>query len=300
MSNKLNQVAWAELSAAIQANPQRGLSLGNGMAFSLMAMPDTPTTLEWLTGDWTEDTTFTIPDVVSFVLWVRDPLYRAAAPSLRRAMEVEEAQALLHGSEQAWSDQHGRSRGWVRKHLEEDLRARASGAEPAPDAWEAVRTQRRAALLVDYVCVMRGIRVALWWPGLVTASPNQLRVAETVAQPLNLLPVAGSVSIEKTTVTIIPGNVGPVAQLNAVSGHVLMKADGTMTMEATEWPALVGEAQATWFPAPCAPSISSSTVAQIQERLALIDPSADRTGNRATLWTRLMWVTLLASLRPSE
>ena len=276
MSNKLNQVAWAELSAAIQANPQRGLSLGNGMAFSLMAMPDTPTTLEWLTGDWTEDTTFTIPDVVSFVLWVRDPLYRAAAPSLRRAMEVEEAQALLHGSEQAWSDQHGRSRGWVRKHLEEDLRARASGAEPAPDAWEAVRTQRRAALLVDYVCVMRGIRVALWWP------------------------VAGAASTEKTTVTMIPGNAGPVAQLNAVSGHILMKADGTMTMEATEWPTLVSEAQATWFPAPCAPSISSSTVAQIQERLALIDPSADRTGNRATLWTRLMWVTLLASLRPSE
>jgi hypothetical protein len=99
---------------------------------------------------------------------------------------------------------------------------------------------------------------------------------------------------------MIPGNAGPVAQLNAVSGHVLMKADGTMTMEATEWPALVSEAQATWFPAPCAPSIGSSTVAQIQERLALIDPSADRTGNRATLWTRLMWVTLLASLRPSE
>jgi hypothetical protein len=290
MSNKLNQVAWAELSAAIQANPQRSLALGNGMAFSLMAMPDTPTTLEWLTVGWTEDTTFTIPDVVSFVLWVRDPLYRAAAPSLRRAMEVEEAQALLHGSEQAWSDQHGRSRGWVRKHLEEDLRARASGAEPAPDAWEAVRTQRRAALLVDYVCVMRGLRVALWWPG-------------SVAQPLNLQRVAGTVmesQRQPTSVTMIPGNAGPVAQLNAVSGHILMKADGTMTMEATEWPTLVSEAQATWFPAPCAPSISSSTVAQIQERLALIDPSADRTGNRATLWTRLMWATLLASLRPSE
>jgi hypothetical protein len=300
MSNKLNQVAWADLSAAIQANPQRGLSLGNGMAFSLMAMPDTPTTLEWMSGGWTEDTTFTIPDVVSFVLWIRDPLYRAAAPSLRRAMEVEEAQALLHGSEQAWSDQHGRSRGWVRKHLEEDLRARASGAEPAPDAWEAVRTQRRAALLVDYVCVMRGVRVALWWPGTVMESQRQLRVAETVAQPLNLQRVAGAASTEKTSVTMIPGNAGPVAQLNAVSGHVLMKADGTMTMEATEWPALVSEAQATWFPAPCAPSIGSSTVAQIQERLALIDPSADRTGNRATLWTRLMWVTLLASLRPSE
>ena len=275
MSNKLNQVAWADLSAAIQANPQRGLSLGSGMAFSLMAMPDTPTTLDWMTGAWTEDTTFTIPDVVSFVLWVRDPLYRAAAPSLRRAMEVEEAQALLHGSEQAWSDQHGRSRGWVRKHLEEDLRARASGAEPAPDAWEAVRTQRRAALLVDYVCVMRGIRVALWWPGVAAGQ-------------------------EKPSVTMIPGNAGPVAQLNAVSGHILMKADGTMTMDATEWPALVTEAQATWFPAPCAPSIGSSTVAQIQERLALIDPSADRTGNRATLWTRLMWATLLAGLRPSE
>lgn len=274
MSNKLNQVAWAEISAAIQANPQRGLSLGGvgGAAFSLMAMPDAPPTLDWLTvgSGWTEETTFTIPDVVSFVLWIRDPLYRAAAPSLRRAMEVEEAQSLLHASEQAWSDQHGRARGWVRKHLEEDLRARASGADPAPDAWETVRTQRRAALLVDYVCVMRGLRVALWWP----------RVAD-----------------QQTSVTMIPGNTGPVVQLNAVSGRILLTPTGSMTMDANAWPALVASSKATWFPAPCAPSIGSATVAQIQERLALIDPSADRTGNRATLWTRLMWATLLAGLR---
>lgn len=259
MTNKLTQVTWGELSAAIQANPQRTLTLGGGATLSLMAMPETPS---WLTG-WTEDTTFTIPDVVSFVLWIRDPLYRAAAPALRRVMEMEEAQALLHGSEQAWSDQHGRSRGWIRKHLEEDLRARASGAEPVSDAWEVIRTQRRAALLADYVCVMRGLRMALWWP---------------------------------TAVTMIPGNTGPVVQLNAVTGHILLSPTGSMTMD-NDWPALVASSKATWFPAPCAPSIGSTTVAQIQERLALLDPSAVRTGTRATLWTRLMWATLLAGLR---
>jgi hypothetical protein len=270
MSNKINQVAWSDLSAAIQANPQRSLTVSGGDAtFSLMAMPDTTPEIEWLDG-WTEDTTFTIPDVVSFVLWVRDPLYRAAAPSLRRAMEVEEAQALLHSSEQAWSDKHGRTRGWVRKHLEEDLRGRASGADPAPDAWEAVHTQRRAALLVDYVCIMRGLRIALWWP----SGPDT------------------------STVTMIPatGGSGPVVQLNCVSGRILLS--GNMTMNVADWVSMItNKAKITWFPAPSSPSIGSTTVVQIQERLALVDPSANRTGNRAALWNRLMWATFIAGIQ---
>jgi hypothetical protein len=76
--------------------------------------------LPWLP-DFTEDTTFVISDAVSLALWIRDPLFRTATPSVRRAMEKEEAAFLLHSSEVAWKEKGGKARGWVRKHLEEDL-----------------------------------------------------------------------------------------------------------------------------------------------------------------------------------
>jgi len=67
--NQAASVAWSELTAAIAANPQRSSSLSTGTAASssITAMPaDEP--LNWLPG-WTEDTTCTINDIVSFVFF---------------------------------------------------------------------------------------------------------------------------------------------------------------------------------------------------------------------------------------
>ena len=115
-------------------------------------------TLEWCPG-WTTDTAL-ILDAISLSLWIREPLYRTAAIPVRKAMEMEEASTLLNEIETAWKANKGR--GWVRKHLEEDLRMRAAGGEPAAD-WDTVRTQRRAAYLVDYIATVRSLRFGLWW-----------------------------------------------------------------------------------------------------------------------------------------
>jgi hypothetical protein len=265
--NQAASVPWGDISAAIAANPQRGVALlqGGGAAGSIAALP-VAQAVEWLPG-WTEDTTASIADIVSFVLWIRDPMYRTATVGVRRAMEREEASALLQASEKAWRDHNGRLRGWVRKHLEEDLRQRSAGGDPAPDAWEATRVNRRAAHLVDYVCVMRNIRVSLWWP-------------------------------EHHATTVI-GTGDRVVNLNATSGHVLLPtATAGWTVESSSWPALLTKAkEMTWQPAACAPSLGAMTVAQIQEALTAIQPDALKTGGRLVLWNRLQWARLERSLK---
>lgn len=269
---KLPPVPWTDVQAAIAVNSRRheSLSAPGSAAFSLAAMPNTESEHSWLPG-WSDDTTFTIADAVSFALWVRDPLYRTAMPSVRRAMEMEEAQALLHGSETAWATHNGKGRGWVRKHLEEDLRARAGGADPVPDAWDAVRIQKRAAQLVDYICVMHGLRMALWWPD---------------AGVCTVIPVAGGVPAT-----------APIIQVNCTTGHVLVDRAGSYRVVGPSWPGLITAAkEVTWTPAACSPSVGSATVADIQARIAVIDATADRTGNRTALWNRLMWLTLTAAL----
>lgn len=267
-------VPWAMLQAAIAANPQRSAALTAGAASaSVAALPSHDVMLPWLPG-WTEDTTFTISDAVSFALWVRDPLYRTATVQVRRAMEKEEASALLHASEAAWKQHNGRVRGWVRKHLEEDLRQRAGGGDPAPDAWETIRTTKRAALLLDYICVMRGLRVGLWWPE---------QKAVTVV-PLSGLPTA-------TT----------VVQLNCISGRILLGPSG-FTMAGATWPALLlTAADMTWAPPACSASIGAQTVAQIQEQLDTIAPGPRSSlGGRVGLWNRLQWARFIRALNGQE
>lgn len=266
--NQAASVPWGDISAAIAANPKRTAVLlhAGGAAGSIAALPAAQA-VEWLPG-WTEDTTASISDIVSFVLWIRDPMYRSATAGVRRAMEREEASALLQASEKAWRDHNGRARGWVRKHLEEDLRLRSAGGDPAPDAWETARTVRRAALLVDYVCVMRGIRAGLWWP-------------------------------EHHAVAVI-GTGDRVVNLNATSGHILMPAATAAgwTVESSAWPALLATAkEMTWQPAACAPSMGAMTVAQIQEALMAIQPDAIKTGGRLVIWNRYQWARLERSLK---
>lgn len=259
---------WAELKSAIDANPNRQVRLrAGGAATSVGAIPE-DMMIPWIQG-WTEDTTFTIRDAVSFVLWVKDPLYRSAAVAVRRAMEMEEAAALLHASEAAWKEHGGRTRGWVRKHLEEDLRDRAAGADPAPNAWETVRSVKRAAHLVDYICTLRSIRMALWWP-------------------------------DHKSVTVIPASPmaesAPVIQLNCVSGRILMGPGSTgFRLRGVEWPAVLTRApEMEW--APPANTPTPPTVLQIQERLKQVDPTAPLTGGRTLLWNRLNWALLTAAL----
>jgi len=269
-------ITWEEIHEAIQANPRRNTPLerGTSASSSVVAMP-APEAVAWLPG-WSEDTTFTVTDVVSFSLWISDPMYQSATASVRRVMETEEATTLLNGMEEAWKTLNGKARGWVRKHLEEDLRARSAGADPSTDSWETLRTVKRAAQLADYICVVRNIRLALWWP---------------TASSVSVLPLSG-VATDK------------IVQLNCESGHVLIASDGGFRLAATTWPsclfAAAGPHPFTWTQPLCAPSVGSTTVGQIHQRLAEVAgplvEGAKWPSGRAALWTRLLWEQLVAEI----
>ena len=277
-------VSWAELSAVIAENPFRSKGCGRSTtgsvsaSLTIRAMPTSPleTGVPWLGAagvGWTEETTFAAADVLSFVLWVQDPMYRAAEAGVRRSLEQELATTLLNGVEAAWRRHNGKSRGWVRKHLEEDLRARSAGAPAADSFWTAVRTQRRTAHLVDYVAIVQNVRLGLWWP---------------VGKAVSMMPLSG-----------LETSVG-VAQLNAETGRPLLTATGLPLLQpATAWPALVSSASGIhWTPPACVASGGSTTVAQIQERLELVVGAGapKRTGSRAALWALLHWEMLLQHL----
>lgn len=265
-------VSWEELSGAIAANPGRGarpLNLSSASG-SLAAMSTSTDTTSPLPG-WTEDTTQTVADVVSLVLWVREPMYRSAAAGVRRAMESEEAGALIGLVESAWRTHNGRRRGWVRKHLEEELRGRAAGADPAGGFWDAARTTKRVAQLVDYVGLVRGVRMALWWAG------------EGVA---TVIPASGLGASASTG----------IVQLACDSARMLVGPSGFRLEDATAWPALLEKSKVRWMPPACAASAGALTVGQITDMLSGIGAVVGAKKSRAALWQRLQWELFVREL----
>lgn len=277
-------VTWTELSAAIAANPLRvvgcGLTDAGRISASLTIAAVPPATEKtrspWVPSGWTEETTFAATDIFSFVLWIQDPLYRAAAEGVRRNLEQEMATVLANGMEAGWRAHHGKARGWVRKHLEEDLRGRAAGGDPVPDFWGSLRSSRRVALLTDFVLVMRNLRMAAWWDTAVT-----------------MLPLSG---VGKS------GDIG-VCQVDAMTGRPLMSTGGEWTLRPSiGWASLVKEGSGPqWMPPASVSSGSGMTVSQIQERIAAVGGAGapKRSGSRASLWAALHWEMLLQNLTDS-
>ena len=272
-------INWSVLQETIQANPQRGARLFGvkTASASIAAMPADESALAWLPG-WKEDTAVSVSDAVSLFLWISDPLYRVAVAGVRRTMEMELASMLLTSIEKEWKARGGRHRGWVRKHLEEGLRARSAGDDPAPDFWESVRLKKRTALLLDYMCIVRGVRVAIWWPGQKTV---------TVVPLAGVVPSVGIVNLNGDAGHIM---LGPNTSLSSVGWRIAAADWATKTM------ATAKTMDMTWVSPMCGPSAGSHTVAQIQELLTTSGASSVAGNHKAAMWTQFLWQTLLNSI----
>ncbi len=103
-------------------------------------------------------------DPICIAVELHDPMYAIASPNVRTSLECSEAQRLESIVDKLYKEQSGRSRGWTKTKLIDFLvpRAAAGGRPRTPFDWSAIWTQKEASALLDFVCLAKGIRLAVW------------------------------------------------------------------------------------------------------------------------------------------
>ena len=101
-------------------------------------------------------------DPVCIAIELQDAMYSIASPNVRLAMECEEARRLESMVDRLYKEESGRSRGWTKTKLTEFIVPRAAGRPKIPFDWSAIWTQKEASALLDFVCLAKGIRLAVW------------------------------------------------------------------------------------------------------------------------------------------
>lgn len=112
-----------------------------------------------------------IIDPIVIGLERRDPLYADAPLRTQRTIEQEEATRLEASLDELYRSQSGRSRGWTKVGLEAMLKPRcASGGDIAAldrakkaFLWAVVYDDKPTSAFLDFVCVAKQIRVAIWF-----------------------------------------------------------------------------------------------------------------------------------------
>jgi hypothetical protein len=99
-----------------------------------------------------------------------DPLYASAPRLTKHQMEITEAQRIEGMLSDVYTKESGRSRGWTKGGLEQMLKPRcASGGDVreldrarVAFPWKLVRDDKQASAFLDFLCVCKRIRVAVW------------------------------------------------------------------------------------------------------------------------------------------
>lgn len=110
-------------------------------------------------------------DPIVLGIEVREPLYDDAPPQSKHKMECDEAIRLEGMVSTLYASQGGRSRGWTKTGLDDLIKPRcASGGnirelDRAKRAflWQLVREDKPLSAFLDFVCVAKKIRVAVWF-----------------------------------------------------------------------------------------------------------------------------------------
>lgn len=106
------------------------------------------------------------PDPICIAIGHRDPMYEIASASVRQSIEAEEARLLESKIAELYKNESGRSRGWTKTALDAFflIRAASGGHVPAKQAfeWSGVFSDKQTSALLDFICLAKGIRLAVW------------------------------------------------------------------------------------------------------------------------------------------
>ena len=105
-------------------------------------------------------------DPICIGIETQDAMYSIANRNTQQSLECEEARRLEARISELYKEESGRSRGWVKTKLEAFFLPRAAvGARVAAKdafAWEKIWDDKEASAILDFVCLAKGIRVAVW------------------------------------------------------------------------------------------------------------------------------------------
>lgn len=116
----------------------------------------------------------------------RDPMYAIATPAVKKSIEAEEARILEAKLSDLYKCEAGRSRGWVKTHIEAFLIPRAASGSQFVGSntgfeWSKIWTDKQTSAILDYICLAKNIRLAVWkddvyeiglWPAADSNQPQ--------------------------------------------------------------------------------------------------------------------------------
>jgi hypothetical protein len=167
-------------------------------------------------------------DPISIAISERDPMYEVASNNVKISIESEEARLIEGFIDQLYKNESGRSRGWVKSQLVEFIMPRAATGSDLNQKqkfqWDTVFTDKKSSAILDFICLAKGIRLAVWselnkeigiWPAADASNgdkiPNMYHVSsegtilnnQTVFAPGYTVRAAYSVehSLEKLTLS---------------------------------------------------------------------------------------------------
>ncbi len=125
-------------------------------------------------------------DPLCIAIETRDPMYAIANQTTKQSIESEEARRIEGLIGKLYKEESGRSRGWVKTKLEAHFMPRAAVGSrvQSKDAfdWSKIWTDKEASALLDFICIAKGVRLAVWkdsekvvgiWPAADSANvPN--------------------------------------------------------------------------------------------------------------------------------
>jgi hypothetical protein len=139
-------------------------------------------------------------DPICIGIEARDAMYAIATSNVKQSIECEEARILEGKLDELYKSQNGRSRGWVKTALTEFIvpRAAAGGRVPQKQIfdWSAIWTDKKASAALDFVCLAKGIRLAVWHDKTVGIWP----AADSATNPPLFHVSSGGVPLHKKTV----------------------------------------------------------------------------------------------------
>jgi hypothetical protein len=249
-------VSWDQIEAVINSNQRRYNDLPNIKCGVESGIKETR--VSWLPEGWSYANSDFRATPLSLALLATDPLYEISSPNTRRSLEKEAGMEMVLEFDTLYNKYNGKSRKWIKTHLNTELGKAAAGATDQPFNWTGLLDKNKVlSAVIDFICVKYGIRISIWW---------------SEHKKLCLWPIEEEYIEYDTPIMNIE-------VLTSGEAHVLKGPNSDPKIKPSQWLSLfktIGEWQ--WIRPPTCPSISGKTLTELRSEYSEIvgDNEAER------------------------